>query len=210
MFVIATPAPPLVPSTTATMGPLLAPTPALPVPVPAYTWSAVGAVAPSAKTPHLMFTAAVGVAEMVTPVVVMDPAVGCAENPVVAFVSVSCCLFSWALAPVAVVPTDTVTLDKLEMSLGAVQTNVVGVEVHRFIVLVQSVAPAIVPADTCTKPLLPMFVNVNVIVSEPAENVEPLFAATKFVTVEGAEPMVDVVLVMTFVLLWVPIKSHPT
>ena len=69
----------------------------------------------------------------------------------VAFVSVSCCLFSWAL-PLAVVPTETVTLDKLEMSLGAVQTNVVGAEVHRFIVLVQPVAPAIVPADTCTKP----------------------------------------------------------
>ena len=151
MFVIGAPAPPLDPSTTATTGPLLAPTPALPVPVPAYTWSAVGAVAPSAKTPHLMFTAAVGVAEMVTPVVVMDPAVGCAENPVVAFVSVSCCLFSWALPP-AVVPTDTVTLDKLEMSLGAVQTNVVGAEVHRFIVLVQAFAFAIVPADTCTKP----------------------------------------------------------
>ena len=48
------------------------------------------------------------------------------------------------------------------------------------------------------------------IVSEPAENVEPLFAATKFVTVEGTEPMVDVVLVMTFVVLWVPIKLHPT
>ena len=69
----------------------------------------------------------------------------------VAFVSVSCCLFSWAL-PLAVVPTETVTLDKLEMSLGAVQTNVVGAEVHRFIVLAQAFALAIVPADTCTKP----------------------------------------------------------
>ena len=39
---------------------------------------------------------------------------------------------------------------------------------------------------------------------------EPLFAATKFGTVEGTEPMVDVVLAMTFVLLWVPIKSHST
>jgi len=70
------------------------------------------------------------------------------------FVSAICCLLSWALPPVAVVPTDTVTLDKLEMSLGAVQTNVVGAEVHRFIVLVQPFAfpPCIVPADTCTKP----------------------------------------------------------
>ena len=48
------------------------------------------------------------------------------------------------------------------------------------------------------------------IVSEPAEKVEPLFAATKFVTVSGAEPMVVAVLVMTFWVLWVPIKSHPT
>ena len=70
------------------------------------------------------------------------------------FVSAICCLLNWALPPVAVVPTDTVTLDKLEMSLGAVQTNVVGAEVHRFIVLVQPFAfpPCIVPADTCTKP----------------------------------------------------------
>ena len=128
------------------------------------------------------------------------------------FVSAICCLLNWALPPVAVVPTDTVTLDKLEMSLGAVQTNVVGAEVHRFIVLMQPFAfpPCIVPADTCTKPLLPTFVKVNVIVSEPAEKVEPLFAATKFVTVRGAEPMVVAVLVMTFVLLWLPIKSHPT
>ena len=113
--------------------------------------------------------------------------------------------------PIRVVPTDTVTLDKLEMSLGAVQTNVVGAEVHRFIVLVQPFAfpPCIVPADTCTKPLLPTFVKVNVIVSEPAEKVS-LFAATKFVTVEGGKPMVVAVLVMTFVLLWLPIKSHPT
>ena len=99
MFVIATPAPPLVPSTTATTGPSLAPTPAPPVPVPAYTWSAVGAVAPSAKTPHLMFTAAVGVAEMVTPVVVMDPAVGCAENPVVGFAVVKSTLLLSTLVP---------------------------------------------------------------------------------------------------------------
>ena len=48
------------------------------------------------------------------------------------------------------------------------------------------------------------------IVSEPAEKVEPLFAATKFVTVRGAEPMVVAVLVMTFVVLTEPIKSHPT
>ncbi len=48
------------------------------------------------------------------------------------------------------------------------------------------------------------------IVSEPAEKVEPLFAATKFVTVRGAEPMVVVVLVMTFVVVMEPIKLHPT
>ena len=53
------------------------------------------------------------------------------------FVSVSCCLSSRALLPFAVVPTDTVTLDKLEMSLGAVQANVVGAVLHRFILLLQ-------------------------------------------------------------------------
>ena len=86
MFVIATPAPPLVPVTTATTGPLAAPTAALPFPVLAYTSFAVGAVAPFAKTPHLMSTAAAGVAEMVTPVFVIDPAVGWVENPVVEIV----------------------------------------------------------------------------------------------------------------------------
>ena len=37
IFVIATPAPPLVPSTTATIGPSVAPTAASPAPVFAYT-----------------------------------------------------------------------------------------------------------------------------------------------------------------------------
>jgi hypothetical protein len=46
-----------------------------------------------------MFTAAVGVAEMVTPVVVMDPAVGCAENPVVGFAVVKSTLLLSTLVP---------------------------------------------------------------------------------------------------------------
>ena len=72
ILVIAVPAPPLLPVTTATTGPFVAATFAPPVPVPAYTSAAVGAVAPSANTPHLISTAATGVADIVTLVVVME------------------------------------------------------------------------------------------------------------------------------------------
>ena len=75
------PAPVFDPVTTATIGPFVASTATSPLPVFAYTWSAVGAVALKAYTPHLTSASDIGVTVILNCVAVLLLIAGCVGYP---------------------------------------------------------------------------------------------------------------------------------